>query len=155
MIGFLSGLFGVGGGFLMTPTLILMGIPPAVAVGTQSAQILASSVSGVLANSAAGRSTSRWATCWWRWVMGSGAGVGLFNLLLMRLGQIDIFVSLAYVLFLGTVGAIMFAEPGHDPPQPPPGGAPRPPAPALLVHGWPLKTRFPTRGSTSACSCRC
>ena len=93
----------------MTPTLILMGIPPAVAVGTQSAQILASSVSGVLANSAAGRSTSRWATCWWRWLLGSGAGVGLFNLL-MRLGQIDIFVSLAYVLFLGTVGAIMFAE---------------------------------------------
>ena len=50
VIGFLSGLFGVGGGFLMTPMLILMGIPPAVAVGTQSAQILASSVSGVLAN---------------------------------------------------------------------------------------------------------
>ena len=50
VIGFLSGLFGVGGGFLMTPMLILMGIPPAVAVGTQAAQILASSVSGVLAN---------------------------------------------------------------------------------------------------------
>ena len=49
-IGFLSGLFGVGGGFLMTPMLIFMGVPPAVAVGTQSAQILASSVSGVLAN---------------------------------------------------------------------------------------------------------
>ena len=48
VIGFLSGLFGVGGGFLMTPMLILMGIPPAVAVGTQAAQILASSVSGVL-----------------------------------------------------------------------------------------------------------
>ena len=50
VIGFLSGLFGVGGGFLMTPLLIFMGIPPAVAVGTQSAQILASSVSGVLAH---------------------------------------------------------------------------------------------------------
>ena len=49
---------------------------------------------------------------------GSGAGVGLFNLLLMRLGQIDIFVSLAYVLFLGTVGAIIFESLGTTP-QPP------------------------------------
>ena len=70
----------------------------------------------------------------------------------MRLGQIDIFVSLAYVLFLGTVGAIMFAEPGHDLRSRRLAARLAPACTALLVHGWPLKTRFPTRGSTSACS---
>jgi uncharacterized protein len=144
VIGFLSGLFGVGGGFLMTPTLILMGIPPAVAVGTQSAQILASSVSGVLANL-----RRRAVDFKMGYVLvagglaGSAAGVGLFNLL-MRLGQIDIFVSLAYVLFLGTIGAVMFAESL--------GAILRSRRPAARrarlhrhhwMHGWPLKTRFP------------
>jgi uncharacterized membrane protein YfcA len=144
VIGFLSGLFGVGGGFLMTPTLILMGIPPAVAVGTQSTQILASSVSGVLANL-----RRRAVDFKMGYVLvagglvGSAAGVGLFNLLL-RLGQVDIFVSLAYVLFLGAIGAIMFAESL--------GTILRSRRPAARrarlhrhywVHGWPLKTRFP------------
>ena len=110
VIGFLSGLFGVGGGFLMTPMLILMGIPPAVAVGTQSAQILASSVSGVLANIRRKAVDFKMG-----WVLvaggmvGSIAGVALFRLL-VRLGQIDVFISLAYVLFLGTIGMLMFVE---------------------------------------------
>src|SRR3954447_17699217 len=104
VIGFLSGLFGVGGGFLMTPVLILMGIPPAVAVGTQSAQILASSVSGVLANIRRKAVDFKMG-----WVLvaggmvGSIAGVALFRLL-VRLGQIDVFISVAYVLFLGAIG---------------------------------------------------
>ena len=120
VIGFLSGLFGVGGGFLMTPMLIFMGVPPAVAVGTQSAQILASSVSGVLANL-----RRRAVDLKMGWVLvaggvvGSVAGVALFRLL-MALGQIDLFVSLAYVLFLGhdrrpDAGR----EPGRHAAQPP------------------------------------
>src|SRR4051794_41886081 len=71
IIGFLSGLFGVGGGFLMTPLLIFMGIPPAVAVGSQAAQILASSVSGVLANLRRKAVDVRMG-----WVLVAGGGVG-------------------------------------------------------------------------------
>jgi uncharacterized protein len=143
-IGFLSGLFGVGGGFLMTPMLIFMGIPPAVAVGTQSAQILASSVSGVLANF-----RRRAVDLKMGWVLvaggvaGSVVGVALFRLL-MALGQIDLFVSLAYVLFLGTIGALMLSESV--------GAILRSRRPAsrrgrlhqhFWMHHWPLKVRFP------------
>jgi uncharacterized membrane protein YfcA len=143
-IGFLSGLFGVGGGFLMTPMLIFMGVPPAVAVGTQSAQILASSVSGVLANL-----RRRAVDLKMGWVLvaggvvGSVVGVALFRLLMM-LGQIDLFVSLAYVLFLGTIGAMMLVESL--------GALLRSRQPAarrvrlhqhFWMHGWPLKMRFP------------
>ncbi|MEK0083597.1 sulfite exporter TauE/SafE family protein [Benzoatithermus flavus] len=144
VIGFLSGLFGVGGGFLLTPMLILMGIPPAVAVGSQAAQILASSVSGVLANLRRRAVDFRMG-----WVLvaggtiGSAAGVGLFNLL-MRLGQIDAFVSIAYVLFLGIVGTLMFAESLsvilHS-------RRPTPRRRRLHQHNWmhglPFKMRFP------------
>ncbi len=144
VIGFLSGLFGVGGGFLMTPMLIFMGVPPAVAVGTQSAQILASSVSGVLANL-----RRRTVDLKMGWVLvaggvvGSVVGVGLFRLL-MTLGQIDLFISLAYVLFLGTIGAMMLLESL--------GAMLRSRQPAtrrarlhhhFWMHGWPLKMRFP------------
>jgi uncharacterized membrane protein YfcA len=144
VIGFLSGLFGVGGGFLMTPMLIFMGVPSAVAVGTQSVQILASSVSGVLANL-----RRRAVDLKMGWVLvaggvvGSVAGVALFRLL-MTLGQIDLFVSLAYVLFLGTIGAMMLVESL--------GGLLRSRLPSarrsrlhqhFWMHGWPLKMRFP------------
>jgi uncharacterized membrane protein YfcA len=143
VIGFLSGLFGVGGGFLMTPMLILMGISPAVAVGTQSAQILASSVSGVLANL-----RRRTVDVKMGWVLvaggmaGSALGVVLFRLL-VRLGQIDLFVNLTYVLFLGAIGALMFAESL--------GVILRNTRPAARrrlhrhywMHGWPWKIRFP------------
>ena len=108
-VGFLSGLFGVGGGFLMTPLLIFAGVPPAVAVGTEANQIVAASFSGVLAH-------------WKRAVdfkMGlvllaggaAGSTVGVFVFSFLRgLGQIDLAISLAYVLFLGTVGALMLVE---------------------------------------------
>ena len=144
VIGFLSGLFGVGGGFLMTPMLIFMGVPSAVAVGTQSVQILASSVSGVLANL-----RRRAVDLKMGWVLvaggvvGSVAGVALFRLL-MTLGQIDLFVSLAYVLFLGTIGAMMLVESL--------GALLRSRLPSarrsrlhqhFWMHGWPLKMRFP------------
>ena len=143
-IGFLSGLFGVGGGFLMTPMLIFMGVPPAVAVGTQSAQILASSVSGVLANL-----RRRAVDLKMGWVLvaggvvGSVAGVALFRLL-MALGQIDLFVSLAYVLFLGTIGALMLVESlGAMLRNRRPASRRRRLHQHFWMHGWPLKLRFP------------
>ncbi|MEM7668091.1 MAG: sulfite exporter TauE/SafE family protein [Pseudomonadota bacterium] len=109
-IGFLSGLFGVGGGFLMTPLLILIGIPPAVAVATEANQIVASSFSGVLAH-------WRRRTVDFRMgfvlllggLVGSGIGVQIFSLL-RTLGQVDLLVSLCYVVFLGVVGSLMFWE---------------------------------------------
>lgn len=109
-IGFLSGLFGVGGGFLMTPLLIFLGVSPAVAVGSGATQVLSSSVSGVLSHlrrkavdlkmgavlSAGG-------------FVGSSLGVLLFGWL-KRHGHVDVVVALSYVLLLGTVGALMLAE---------------------------------------------
>jgi uncharacterized protein len=109
-VGFLSGLFGVGGGFLLTPLLIFIGVPPGVAVATQANQVVASSVSGVLAH--------------WRrdnvdfkmglvllagGILGSTVGVGLFSLL-KHFGQVDLVISLFYVFFLGFIGILMFAE---------------------------------------------
>jgi len=110
LVGFLSGLFGVGGGFLMTPLLIFSGIPPAVAVGTQANQLVAASASGF----------------WTYWkqkrvdfkmgsylmlggLVGSFIGVMLFSLL-QYLGQIDFVISLAYVLLLGGIGGYMLKE---------------------------------------------
>ncbi|WP_421785636.1 sulfite exporter TauE/SafE family protein [Hyphobacterium sp.] len=109
-IGFLSGMFGVGGGFLMTPLLIFIGVPPAVAVSTEANQIVASSASGAIAH--------------WRrksldikmgllllvgGASGSIAGVQLFAFL-RSLGQIDLIISLCYVGFLGIIGGLMFIE---------------------------------------------
>ena len=110
VVGFLSGVFGVGGGFLMTPLLILLGISPAVAVGTQASQILASSVSGVLAHMRRGNVDVRMGLVLViGGMLGSVIGIWLFGVL-RRLGQIDLSISLAYVLFLGTVGVLMLVE---------------------------------------------
>lgn len=109
-VGFLSGVFGVGGGFLMTPLLIFIGIPPAVAVGTQASQVLASSLSGVMAHMRRGNVDVRMGMVLVvGGLLGSLLGVWLFALL-RRLGQIDLSISLAYVLFLGTVGILMLIE---------------------------------------------
>ena len=110
VVGFLSGVFGVGGGFLMTPLLILLGIPPAVAVATQASQILASSFSGVLAHMRRGNVDVRMGLVLViGGMLGSVIGIWLFGVL-RRLGQIDLSISLAYVLFLGTVGVLMLVE---------------------------------------------
>jgi hypothetical protein len=109
-VGFLSGLFGVGGGFLMTPLLIFYGIPPAVAVGTQGAQIVASSVTGLTAHlrrKAVDFQMGRFLVL--GGAFGALAGVGLFRYL-RALGQVEVFISLAYVAFLGLIGALMLAE---------------------------------------------
>lgn len=110
LVGGLSGLFGVGGGFLMTPLLIFLGIPPAVAVGTEAPHVLASSVSGVIAH--------------WRrknvdfkmgfflmigGVVGSTVGVNLFKIL-MVFGQIDIVIQMLFLIFLGFIGFSMAFE---------------------------------------------
>lgn len=109
-VGFLSGLFGVGGGFLMTPLLIFIGIPPAVAVGTEANQIVASSISGVLAHWKRGNVDIKMGVALLiGGVIGSSLGVWLFTFL-RSLGQIDLVIKLSYVIFLGIIGSLMFAE---------------------------------------------
>jgi len=145
VVGLLSGLFGVGGGFLMTPLLIFIGIPPTVAVGTQAVQIVASSVSGALAHirrnnvdflmggvlTAGG-------------VAGSAVGVWLFSLL-KETGHIDLTISLGYVVFLGIVGGFMMMEslPGVLKRKPVNLAlAARGPGRHTWMHGLPFKIRF-------------
>ncbi len=109
-VGFLSGLFGVGGGFLTTPFLIFMGIPPAVAVGTQSNQLVAAGVSGVLGHWRKGNVDIQMAVVMLvGGLLGSFIGVFIFKLL-QFIGQIDFVISLLYVTFLGSVGALMLFE---------------------------------------------
>jgi len=109
-VGFLSGLFGVGGGFLMTPLLIFFGIPPAVAVATEANQIVASSVSGVLAHMRRGNVDFKMGgILMLGGVIGSSLGVVLFSFL-RSIGQIDLVIKLSYVVFLGIIGALMLAE---------------------------------------------
>ncbi|HZP19837.1 MAG TPA: sulfite exporter TauE/SafE family protein [Bauldia sp.] len=143
-VGFLSGLFGVGGGFLLTPLLIFSGVPPVVSVATVASQIVASSASAALS--------------YWRrqlidgklsiFLMASGVvgtliGVVVFNAL-RDLGQLDLIVAIAYVTFLGTVGGLMLNEAiraivnsraGRPAPL-------RRPGQHSWVHGLPLKVRF-------------
>jgi len=110
MVGFLSGLFGVGGGFLMTPLLIFIGVPPAVAVGTEANQIVASSVSGVLAHWRRGNVDIKMGLVLLvGGIAGSTIGVVVF-VFLRELGQIDLVISLSYVAFLGTIGTLMLYE---------------------------------------------
>ncbi len=109
-VGFLSGLFGVGGGFLMTPLLIFIGVPAAIAVGTQANQLVAASVSGVLAHWKRRNVDVKLGTVMLSGsLIGSGLGVYLFGVL-QRLGQIDLVISILYVLLLGGVGSLMVVE---------------------------------------------
>ncbi|MEE8501662.1 MAG: sulfite exporter TauE/SafE family protein [Kiloniellales bacterium] len=110
LIGFLSGLFGVGGGFLMTPALIFIGVPPPVAVGTEANQIVASSVSGVLAHwQRRNVDFKMGAVLLVGGLVGSTFGVWLFAVL-RSVGQIDLVIKLCYVTFLGIIGSLMFVE---------------------------------------------
>ena len=110
MVGGLTGLFGVGGGFLMTPLLIFLGIPPTVAVGTEAPHVLASSLSGAIAH--------------WRrknvdikmgiflltgGIAGSIVGVNLFKVL-REFGQIDVIIQFLFLIFLGFIGLSMLFE---------------------------------------------
>ncbi|MDO7631131.1 MAG: sulfite exporter TauE/SafE family protein, partial [Loktanella sp.] len=110
LVGILSGMFGVGGGFLMTPLLFFIGIPPAVAVATGSNQIVASSVSGLLAHLKRKTVDLRMGTVLLiGGLFGAAMGIAIFNHL-RALGQVDLLVQLCYVVFLGTIGALMLVE---------------------------------------------
>ncbi|MGQ7790970.1 sulfite exporter TauE/SafE family protein [Faunimonas sp. B44] len=143
-VGFVSGLFGVGGGFLLTPLLIFTGVAPAVAVATVAPQIVASSASAAIS--------------YWRrrlidekmslillsgGMIGSAAGVYVFRAL-RTLGQLDLILGLAYVTFLGIVGGLMLRESVgailRSRAGRPPAG--RRPGQHNWVHGLPLKVRF-------------
>ncbi len=144
-VGFISGMFGIGGGFLMTPVLIFMGIPPVVAVASEANHVAASSTSSVIAYTrrkavdfrmggilAAGGA------------VGSLIGVEIFRVL-RGLGQADLVVSLSYLIFLGVIGGLMLTESlgtilrrrRGDPP------APRRDRRPPWLYGLPFKMRFP------------
>ncbi|MCP4330462.1 MAG: sulfite exporter TauE/SafE family protein [Alphaproteobacteria bacterium] len=109
-VGILSGLFGVGGGFLMTPLLIFIGVPSPVAVATEANQIVASSVSGALAHWRRGNVDFKMGlVLLFGGILGSTFGVVLFTWL-RSLGQVDLVIKLSYVIFLGIIGALMFVE---------------------------------------------
>ncbi len=109
-VGFLSGVFGVGGGFLATPFLLFMGIPPAVAVGTQSNQLIATSVTGVLGHWRRGNVDIHMGSIMLIGGM-AGAIIGIFIFrLLQHFGHIDLFIAISYVLLLGTIGSMMLYE---------------------------------------------
>ncbi|PDT10880.1 sulfite exporter TauE/SafE family protein [Rhizobium sp. M1] len=143
-VGFLSGMFGVGGGFLITPLLIFYNIPPVVAVATGANQVVASSISGAITHFRRGTLDVKLGTVL---LVGglSGATVGIWIFsLLRRVGQLDLMISLMYVIFLGTVGGLMLLESinamrraaRNEPP------VPRKPGHQHWVHKLPLKVRF-------------
>ncbi|WP_315783556.1 MULTISPECIES: sulfite exporter TauE/SafE family protein [unclassified Bradyrhizobium] len=143
-VGFVSGMFGIGGGFLMTPLLIFVGITPAVAVASVSSHIAASSFSGALS--------------YWRrraidpslalvlmigGTLGTALGVATFTLL-RSLGQLDLMIALSYVILLTSVGGVMFWEGLRAMMRARQGAAAtvRRPGSHVWIHGLPLKMRF-------------
>ena len=147
IVGVLSGMFGVGGGFLMTPLLFFIGIPPAVAVATEANQIVASSFSGVLAHLR--RKTvdlKMGLVLLVGGLIGAAIGVQIFAAL-RAIGQVDLLVKLSYVIFLGIIGGLMFLE-SLNAIRRSRGAAGA--VPKRRKHNWihalPLKTKFRTSG---------
>ena len=143
-VGFLSGLFGVGGGFLLTPLLIFSGIPPVVSVATVAPQIVASSTSAAISYWRRQLIDLKLATVLMlSGIVGTGIGVVVFNALRAG-GQLDLIVALSYVTMLGTVGGLMLTESiraiinarrGRPAPL-------RRPGQHYWIHGLPFKMRF-------------
>ncbi|MEQ8697733.1 MAG: sulfite exporter TauE/SafE family protein [Bauldia litoralis] len=142
-VGFLSGLFGVGGGFLITPLLIFIGIPPTVAVASSANQIIATSVSGVIAHWRRGTVDFKMGTVLLvSGFIGSWGGVELFGYL-RTIGQIDLVIQLSYVFFLGVIGFLMLVESGRTIWKARGGRTVRRKLHQhYWVHRWPLKMRF-------------
>jgi len=143
-VGFISGMFGVGGGFLLTPLLIFSGIPPAVAIASGANQVVGASLSGTLYH--------------WRnraidikmglvllagGVVGSFIGIWIFALL-KQLGQTDLLISLSYVIFLGSIGFMMLVESLRAIRRAQRGERVgfKKPGQHSWIHGLPLKMRF-------------
>ncbi len=146
LVGFVSGLFGVGGGFLMAPLLMFIGVPAVIAVGTEASQIVAASVLGVIAHWRRGNIDYKMGLILVAGgIAGSTLGVLAFRAL-RGMGQIDVVISLSYVVFLGGIGALTLIEsvqllrgtsqaPAAAPPR-------RKLHRHLWIHGLPLKMRF-------------
>lgn len=143
-VGFLSGMFGVGGGFLMTPLLMFAGVPSAVAVATGANPLIASSITGTIAQYRRRNVDIKLGL----YLLAGGAAGSLGGVLIIRylrqIGQIDLFVSLLYVVFMGAVGGVMLVESlralnkvRKGQPIPARRGAHH-----TWIHGLPFKTRF-------------
>ena len=143
-VGFLSGMFGVGGGFLMTPLLIFYNVPPAVAVATGTNQIVASSVSGALAHFRRGSIDIKLGTVLLvGGIVGSGLGVFAYTML-RKAGQLDLIIAIMYVFFLGSIGSLMVIESLRARKRVKAGGRVdvRRPGQHNWIHGLPFKLRF-------------
>ncbi len=145
VVGVLSGMFGVGGGFLITPLLFFVGIPPAVAVATSANQIVASSISGVLAHLRRRTVDLRMGTVLLvGGLVGAAFGIWIFNIL-REMGQVDLLVSLCYVVFLGIIGGLMFIE-SLNAIRKARSGKSGPRRRHNWIHALPLKMKFRTSG---------
>ncbi|HEV7353382.1 MAG TPA: sulfite exporter TauE/SafE family protein [Brevundimonas sp.] len=148
VVGFVSGLFGIGGGFLMAPVLVFLGIPPSVAVASQASHVVASSTSGVITYTLRqGVDFRMGGIMALGGALGALGGVELFRYLRL-LGQADLVVAVSYLVFLGAIGILMLKESlteilnrrrGRTTPRP----ARRRP---LWLYGLPWRMRFPRSG---------
>lgn len=144
-VGVLSGLFGIGGGFILTPMLIFLGVPPAIAVGTGTSQVVASSVSSALAHwQRANVDVKLGLLLIAGGLFGSVTGVKLQQIL-RELGQLDTFITVSYVLILGTIGSLMLIEGVNTllKQKAAPRGSSRRGGQHTWVQGLPFKMRFP------------
>lgn len=142
-VGFLSGLFGVGGGFIITPLMIFLGIPTTVAIATGAHQASATAVSGALAHLARGNIDFRIGNVLLvSGIAGSLAGTQLVSAL-RSAGQFDLFVSLCYVVMLGSIGMMMLVESVGAMLKPDAVSAGRYRRRHTWAHGLPLRLRFP------------
>ena len=111
VVGFISSVFGIGGGFIATPFLIFLGVPPAFAVGTQAVQLVSSSLSGVLGHWSRGNVDVQVGSVMLAGSLtGTAMGIGIFHFL-QYTGQIDVVINILYVLLLGTIGSTSPIEP--------------------------------------------
>jgi len=145
-VGVISGMFGIGGGFIMTPMLIFLGVPPAIAVGTGASQVTASSVSGAIGQWQRGNVDLAMGIFL---IAGGLVGVAMgvrLQLFLKEIGQLELFINLCYVVLLGTIGSLMLIESVRAilRSAAPKGTPTRLTRHHNFLHGLPLKRRYRT-----------